>query len=120
MSKATRGAARQARTARRQEQRKLRKSQQAEGIRKPSHTSRPNRKSPYETIGQEQQGRTEAVIEHARLIREQLPTLLKKLSQIPDPRKPLLLQHKLTSLMVYGRSFPRYPIRENRCFYSTS
>jgi len=53
-------------------------------------------------VEQERGARTEGVIEHARLIRKELPTLLKKLSQIPDPRKPLLLQHKLTTLMVYG------------------
>jgi hypothetical protein len=53
-------------------------------------------------VEQEGLGRTEAVIEHARLIREKLPILLKELSRIPDPRKPLLLRHKLTSLMVYG------------------
>jgi len=87
---------------RRQAHQKLRESQQAEGIRKRSHTTRPNRTSPYETVEQEQEARTEAVIEQARLIREQLPTLLRELSQIPDPRKPLLLHHKLTALMVYG------------------
>jgi hypothetical protein len=53
-------------------------------------------------VQQEGQARTEALIEHARLIRNKLPTLLKKLSRIRDPRKPLLLRHKLTSLMVYG------------------
>ena len=102
MNRAARGHARQLRRQRRKAQRELRESQRAEGISKPSHTSRPNRTSPYETVEQEQQARTDAVIEHARLIREQLPTLLKKLSRIPDPRKPLLLRHKLTTLMVYG------------------
>jgi hypothetical protein len=53
-------------------------------------------------VEQEEQARTEALIEHARLIRDKLPTLLKKLSRIRDPRKPLLLRHKLTTLMVYG------------------
>jgi hypothetical protein len=102
VSRATRGPARQQRSRRRQEQRKLSRSQEAAGIRKASHTTRPNRTSPYESVEQEEQARTEAVIEHARLIREKLPTLLKELSRIPDPRKPLLVRHKLSTLMVYG------------------
>ena len=103
MSKAARRkGARKLRQARREAQRTLRESQRARGIRKPSHTTRPNRTSRYETVEQEQQARSEALIEEARLIRQQLPILLKELSQIPDPRKPLLLRHKLTTLMVYG------------------
>jgi hypothetical protein len=102
MSRAARTAAREQRSRRREEQRKLRRSQERAGISRPSHPSRPNRTSPYESVEEEAQGRSEAVIEHARLIRQKLPVLLKELSQIPDPRKPLLLQHKLTTLMVYG------------------
>ena len=98
-----RSTAREMRRRRREAQRKLRASQKKEGIIKPSHhPTRPNRTSPYETVEEEEQGRTEAVVEHARLLREQLPTLLAELSQIPDPRRPLLLKHKLTTLMVYG------------------
>jgi len=65
-----------------------------------SHSSRPNRGSAYQTVEEERQGRTEAVVQHARLIRRLLPPLLNRLSQIPDPRRPLLLKHKLTTLMV--------------------
>ena len=97
-----RSTARQMRRRRREAQRKLRASQEAAGIATASHPTRPNRISPYETVEEEEQGRSEAVIEHARLLREQLPPLLAELSQIPDPRKPLLLKHKLTALMVYG------------------
>ena len=102
MNRATRGNARQMKRFRKQAQRQFRASQKAQGIIKGSHTTRPNRTSPYETVEQEGQARTDAVIEQARLIREQLPTLLKELSQIPDPRKPLLVRHKLTTLMLYG------------------
>ena len=102
MSRASRGTARQLRRDRRRGQRELRRAQQAAGINKPSHTTRPNRTSPYETVEQEGQARTEAVIEQARLMRDKLPILLREFSRIPDPRKPLLLRHKLTTLMVYG------------------
>jgi hypothetical protein len=102
MSRAARGRTRQQRRKRRAAQRLLRKRQEAAGIRKPSHSTRPNRTSGYQTVEEEQQGRTEAALEHARLIRQQLPILLKRLSKIPDPRKPLLLKHKLSTLMVYG------------------
>jgi hypothetical protein len=102
MSRASRGTARQLRRERRRGQRELRRAQQEAGINRPSHTTRPNRTSPYETVEQEGQARTQAVIEQARLMREKLPILLKELSRIPDPRKPLLLRHKLTTLMVYG------------------
>jgi len=102
MSGASRGTARQMRTDRRRAQQALRRSQQSAGIHKRSHTTRPNRTSPYETVEQEGQARTQAVIEQVRLIREKLPTLLKELSRIPDPRNPLFLRHKLTTLMVYG------------------
>jgi len=102
MSRATRGNARQMKRVKKQGQRTFRASQKAQGIIKGSHPTRPNRTSPYETIQQEGRARTDAVIEQARLVREQLPTLLKELSQIPDPRKPLLVRHKLTTLMLYG------------------
>lgn len=34
--------------------------------------------------------------------RQMLPSLLKKLSRISDPRKPGSIKHKLTVLMTYG------------------
>ena len=102
MSSAGRREARQLKRHRKEGQRRLRDSQQAQGAKRSSHPTRPNRTSPYESMEQERQGRTEPVIEQARLIRDKLPVLLEELSQIPDPRHPLLLQHKLTTLMVYG------------------
>jgi len=98
----SRATARQSRTDRRRAQRELRRSQQSAGIHKGSHTTRPNRTSPYETVEQEGQARSEAAIEQARLIGGKLPTLLKQLCRIADPRKPLLVQHTLRTLMVYG------------------
>lgn len=94
--------ARQMRRLRREAQRKLRRRQKKEGIATASHPTRPNRTSPYESVEEEEQQRTEAAVEHARLLREEFRTLLAELSQIPDPRNPVLLKHKLTTLMVYG------------------
>jgi hypothetical protein len=102
MSKAHRMNAAQSSRRRKQEQRRFRSSQRAAGLRRPSHTTRPNRTSPYQSVEQEQEARSEAVVEYARLIRAQLPTLLAKLSQIPDPRNPMMIQHTLNTLMVYG------------------
>ncbi|MEW6233679.1 MAG: transposase family protein [Chloroflexota bacterium] len=83
-------------------QRELRRSRQEAGLKRPSHPTRPNRTSSYQSVEQERQARSEAVIEQARLIRAQLPTLLARLSQIPDPRNPLTIKHTLTTLMLYG------------------
>lgn len=83
-------------------QKSLRALKRAE-LKKPrSHTTRPNCTCDYESVEEEKQARTEATVEHARIIRAQLPVLLRKLSKIPDPRKPILIKHKLTCLMVYG------------------
>jgi hypothetical protein len=82
--------------------RKRRRQAQQAGSNQPSHTTRPNRTNCFETVEQEAQARSTAVIEQARLIRAQLPTLLDTLSQIPDPRNPMTIQHTLSTLMVYG------------------
>lgn len=50
----------------------------------------------------EREARTDLVAEQARVIRAQLPTLLKRLHKIPDPRQPGKLKHALTSLMLFG------------------
>lgn len=90
------------RRVRREAQRELRRSREAAGIRGGSHPTRPNRICTYRSVEQEQEARREAVIEHARVIRRQLPILLEQMSKIRDPRKPLLIRHKLSTLMVYG------------------
>jgi len=91
-----------ARKLRKAVQRAFRESQAAKGIKRRSHTTRPNRTSPYETVEEEKQARTEVTIEHARLIRAKLPTLLAELAKIADPRNQSMITHALTSLMVYG------------------
>ena len=83
-------------------QKTLRTAQRASMLYPRCHTTRPNRKSGYESVEEEKQVRTKTTIEHARLIRAKLPVLLEELAQIPDPRNPLLIAHKLTCLMIYG------------------
>ena len=83
-------------------QKAFRSSQKASGLKPRCHTTRPNRTSAYETVEQEREARTEAALEYARIIRSKLPVLLRELSQIPDPRNPLQITHKLTCLMIYG------------------
>jgi len=92
----------QLRRLRRQAQRSFRESQQQAGLRRPSHTTRPNRSCCYQSVEEEQRARSTATVDHARMIRAQLPTMLGKLSEIPDPRNPLMIRHMLTTLMVYG------------------
>jgi len=94
--------AKKARKLRKKVQRAFRETQKVQGFKPRSHTTRPNRTNSYETVEEEKEARTEAAVEHARIIRYKLPALLKELSQIPDPRNPLTIKHKLTSLMIYG------------------
>jgi len=102
MSSVGRISAVQSNRRRRQAQRRFRRSQQQAGLRRPAHTTRPNRTCCYQSVEEEQRARSKAAVEHARVIRAQLPTLLGRLSQIPDPRNPMMIQHLLTTLMVYG------------------
>ena len=94
--------ARKWRKRRKTAQKSLRVAKKAEMMKPRSHATRPNRTCSYETVEEEKQARTEAAIEHARIIRAKLPILLRELSMIPDPRNPLRISHKLTSLMIYG------------------
>jgi len=92
----------QQRKARKQAQRDLREQQQAQGLSAPVRPSLPNRKCPYQNQEQERQARLEAVSHQVQVYRAMLPVLLRRLSQISDPRNPLKTKHKLTVLMLYG------------------
>jgi hypothetical protein len=67
-----------------------------------SHGTLPNRKSGYETVEAEIEGRLDAVTGHAGYFRAKLPVLLKRLSRIEDPRNPKKIKYKLTVVMIYG------------------
>ncbi len=102
MSKPSRRPARELYKARRKEQKKLRRSQRAAGLEPASQPTLPNRKSPLRTAEEEQVARQDTLIDYARVLRAQLPTLLEKLSKIPDPRHPKKIRHQLTSVLIFG------------------
>ncbi len=83
-------------------QRELRESKEVNGLKPSKQSSIPNRKSPYQTEEEERAARFEAVTGQAKVIRVLLPTLLKRLSNIPDPRQPKKIKHKLSVMMLYG------------------
>ena len=102
MSKPSRRPARELYKARRKEQKKLRQAQRAAGLEPSSQPSLPNRKSELRTVEEEQAARQDTFTEFARVMRSQLPTLLKRLSKIPDPRNPNKIRHRLTSVLIFG------------------
>lgn len=61
-----------------------------------------NAKRPYKNFEEEKSARRELLSEQIKLWRSTLPTLLKKLSHIPDPRRPKSIKHKLVILMIFG------------------
>ena len=62
----------------------------------------PNGCSADATIAEEQQAREAAVSGQVRVLRRELPALLARLGQIPDPRQPKKCRHRLTVLLLYG------------------
>ena len=87
---------------RREVQAKLRERQKSEGLEPVVNATLPNRLSQYESEEQEREAREEAVIEKVAVMRGKLPGLLRKLADIPDPRQPKKIKHKLTCLLLYG------------------
>ena len=68
----------------------------------PKRPSVSNTRCPYQTQTEEQAAREEAVAAQLSAYRCLLPQLLKKLAQIPEPRQPKKLKHKLTVVLLYG------------------
>jgi hypothetical protein len=69
---------------------------------KQKKVSQPNRKSDQQTP-EEEIAERQAMAENAAIVyRKMLPSLLKKLSKIPDPRQAKKVKHKLTVLMAFG------------------
>jgi len=97
-----REAIKQLRKERKQAWKALRRFEESEGLVALTKVSQPNRKCQYETVAQEQAARLDAVTAQARILRSQLPILLRKFAEIPDPRNPKKIKHKLVVLMFYG------------------
>jgi hypothetical protein len=106
MSKNARHDAKSLRRRRNTAQKSLRALKSAQLMKPRSHTTRPNRSCCYESVKEEKHARTGATVEHTRIVRAQLPVLLGELREIPDPRKPVLIRHKLlvAGLWQKGRS----------------
>jgi len=86
----------------RRAQRELRRRQKAEGLKPFETVTLSNGKSEWETVEQEKEARQETVEEQVKVFRSVLPTLLKRLARIRDPRNPKTIQHKFTVVMIYG------------------
>lgn len=56
----------------------------------------------YKTVEEEFSARNEIATNQIKIIKSQLPGLLKQLSKIKDPRNPRKSKYKLTVLMIYG------------------
>ena len=80
----------------------LRKQQENEGIETLPRSSMPNRKSPYKTEDEERMARNLAVTDSMRIMLAKLPVLLNRFGNIPDPRNPKKIKHKLTLIAIYG------------------
>lgn len=115
----------------RQARRGLRGRQKAEGLEPVVKATVANHLSRYDSREAECQAREEAVSEKVAILRGKLPTLLRRLAQIPDPRNPRKIKHRLSSLMLYGilgfvlqvasrreanREFSRPVLKENLLF----
>jgi hypothetical protein len=87
---------------RKKAQQALRQSQKAAGLSVPARSNIPNRKCPYKNEGEEKAERSEVVSQQVKVYRAALPTLLKHLSTIADPRNPRKIKHKMTVLIIYG------------------
>lgn len=92
----------QQRKERKEQYQRLRQRQQESNLLPFPSPSIPNARSAYNTVEEETQGRVEATLGVARILKTQWPVLLRRLSKISDPRSPKKTQHKLAMLMLYG------------------
>jgi hypothetical protein len=83
-------------------QRKIRENINAANASIIHRTQAVNAKRPYHTIEEERAVRQDILGEQIKVWRRLLPTLLQKLSRIPDPRRPKSIKHKITVLMIFG------------------
>ena len=65
-------------------------------------TSAQNRKRTETTLEEEQARRADVVAAQIKVWRSLLPSLLKDFSKINDPRRAKSIEHKLTTLMIFG------------------
>jgi len=101
-SRPGREAIKQARKDHKKAERDLRKKQESQGFEVPRSPTIANHKCPYKSVEEEAAMRLDSVSAQIKAYRAALPSLLKRLVKIKDPRTPKKSKHKLTVLMVYG------------------
>lgn len=84
------------------QQRRLRQQQRDTGLKPPCTDTSSNSTANYNSVAEESTGRNDAVTGLLQVMRQMLPTLLKRFAKIADPRNPKKLKHRLTLLMIYG------------------
>ena len=90
------------RKSRKQAQKALGSRLAEEGVPRKPHATITNGKSPYQSSEEEGIARTEATWEQLKVLRGELPRLLRRFAAIPDPRNPRKTKHKLSALLLYG------------------
>lgn len=80
----------------------LRERRAAQGLKPFQRPTLPNSKNSYKNVDEEAQDRHLVAEEQLKAFRVMLPTLLKRLSMIEDPRNPKTTKHKLTVVLLYG------------------
>lgn len=85
-----------------EQNRLLRDMQEQAGLTPHPRPGPANHRCTKTTVAEEREERIDLVIEQIRIIRAQLPVLLERFTQIPDPRQPKKIKHSLTLLMVFG------------------
>ncbi len=71
-------------------------------IKKEKRDATPNRKSEFKTVEEEADARQAAVETQVMVFRRMLPTILKGISNIKDPRRKGSVRHKMRVLVLYG------------------
>ena len=87
---------------RRRKQRELREQQKRQSRQYPPTFTLPNRKSDLKTVEEEKETIQLTTENTLSVYRQLLPSLLQKLSRIPDPRNPKKTKHKMAVMMLYG------------------
>jgi hypothetical protein len=90
------------RPERRRKQRELKEQQKRQGKQYPPISTLPNRKSEFKTVEEEKEAIQQTIETTLNVYRQLLPGLLRKLSQIPDPRHTGKIKYQMIVLMLYG------------------
>ena len=85
-----------------QSQAQIREEVEATGSMIIPRTQAQNRKCAATTLEEEQEWRGLVTAEQIKTWRSLLPSLLKRFSKINDPRRAESIEHKLTTLMIFG------------------